>query len=198
MKMWFLFSTLLSLSAHAFQTKDLTGEYKYQGHALNVLAVQDREVVYAETAAGKTRLEKLTQKGFTCEAKPRTVYLCTQFRDDLKLLAKWEKKINKEAAKESVVFQELTDAPSLINDAPELQEWRVPQTVEYGGKEYAEYRFLILNQKLAKISLDGATPAEDITLLPISPDEIQIPKIYDFSTGERKSVGVLVGISLTR
>jgi hypothetical protein len=161
MKSVFAFFLLfLSVHATAEPLPQPEGEYGFVGFMVS--AKKTYEQVSASADDGKARLKELQSDGYVCEHLQAMKYLCSRQMPVGNTEPDVAVKIALLYEGVKLVFGPVLESPRLISEGDSLQEWLMPQRVQFGDKAYENYR-VIESQELTKIFL-GA-PAEETFIL---------------------------------
>lgn len=153
---------LLFLSVHATAEPLPLPEGEYGFVGFMVSAKKTYEHVSASVEDGKARLEELQSEGYVCEHVQSTKYLCSKLMPVGNTEPDVAVKIARLYEGVKLVFGPALGSPRLISEGESLQEWLMPQRVQFGDNVYEHYR-VVESRELTKIFL--GSPAEETFIL---------------------------------
>ncbi|MGZ3693669.1 MAG: hypothetical protein ACXWQO_05685 [Bdellovibrionota bacterium] len=161
------------------------GQYHYS-HEFEIGLQKRIEIVYGFTSEGTARIAELRRNGYICNLANRDTYLCSAFETNPPRTPD-----NVESRVEALLNESSPDFGAIRGPAGFLRkselntEWTMPQSVDFRGKHYETYRFILSsNATLQKIYL-GEEVAEAGFLLD-SNGKLSYP--MDFSIRESNTV----------
>lgn len=148
--------TLIPTLAFADPTPPAAGTFSFDGN-FRVIQLRKAELVRLDTEAGKKRLAELRQQGRECVAQQGSLVRCVGFENTEGAESAVTDKVNNQLSGAAIKFGKLEGGPSQDIKAPTYEEWSVMQAVEFFGKKWGGYRFMILSGELEKIALGNPT-----------------------------------------
>ena len=173
MKILSLCILLWSTFAHAETLRPIVGKYIFDGK-FEVLQKFRSEKVYSGNQKGQDRIAFLQKNGHICVRKMSDYYLCRHFESVKNTENEVKEKVLAEMSNVSISVNPSRGNPSLLGKTDMLEEWLVPQEIEWNQKRYDSYRYLI-SQEIHKILLGAQS---DFTLLPAVDGSIGVPLLF--------------------
>ncbi|MCO5141571.1 MAG: hypothetical protein M9962_00610 [Oligoflexia bacterium] len=159
MKIIIILSILFAPALTLAQDLKIPAPGKYQFHGQYSVVLKKRyEAVYTGSSEGKERVEKLRSEGSTCEAKPNSFYLCSQFLNPNGSEKEIADRARKVFEKKYFQFFEIQGEPKLVTKGDSMEFWEIPQMVTTDQNKYETYQYM-KSENIEKIFL--GSPAQD-------------------------------------
>lgn len=142
---YFLFlAFFLPIFAQAHELKiPAKGVYNFSTQ-FEVLMKKRFETVYGFTDSGRERISFLRADGYICNNTGREIFLCSGFLPEQGTESEIRASVlDRMQSINKVEFDELRSEPSIISEGSALKTWQVEQKVEFAGKSYNGYRYLV-------------------------------------------------------
>lgn len=144
----FLFATTsptISRAAALEAVQPLLGEYVFSGEMSLAQARRLEIVPDGLNSPGNARIRALQAEGYICQHVYRGQFKCVQFLHGAELPTEARARLeNTYRDSLRVRFDAPAGTPTLVNQAPDLEEWEVAQTGVAAGRAFDRYLFQFL------------------------------------------------------
>jgi hypothetical protein len=159
----FLFP-LISLAGNGEPVFPAPGSYTFQ-QRFELLQKKRFEIIYSFTDSGMDRMHELQEAGYICTSATRDTFLCSNFQSLAGEHPDLSERLQKQLNGVALVFGEVRGPAELLRKSSQSVEWTMPQAVDFKGKHYDSFRFILSPSAggLQRISL--GEPTDDTFVL---------------------------------
>ncbi|WP_408097540.1 hypothetical protein ACJVC5_01135 [Peredibacter sp. HCB2-198] len=153
MKNLTLTTLVFSIPLTALANVPIRPDGLYQFKSIKVSQVRDSELVHV---SNRSRFLELVKDKFQCYNKG-DFFQCQKHIKGVSLPQNLSEDLKKEWKNKTFEFLPSNLAPLMTNDAPDLMEWDIQDTVKFNNERITQYHYYLVQQDVHKANLNFKT-----------------------------------------